>query len=281
MNQTKVKRESLAFKVGHYLFIIVMIFIFLLPLYWMLTTSIKTRTDIIHWPPIYIPKVIDFEGYVRVWEHQNIPAFYLNTIIVNISAALLAVAFGIPGAYAASRYKFWQKDNIMFTILSVRFLPPATALLPIFILFKWLHLIDHPLVLIIIYAGVNLPLVVWVLKSFFDEIPLAMEESYLLDGHSRLKSFFKIIIPLGAPGIAAMFMICIFLTWGEFLFAIVLTFSQKAQTLPVGTANLEGDIGVLWNQIAACGVMAAIPIILIIVFFQKYLVRGFSFGILK
>lgn len=281
MGRTKVKRESFAFKATHILFILLMVCIFLLPLYWMFTTSIRVRTDVVHWPPLYIPTQIDFDGYYRIWEHHNIPAFYLNTIIINISAALLALFIGIPGAYAASRFKFWQKDNIMFTILSVRFLPPATALLPIFILFKWLGLIDNKLCLIIIYAGINLPLVVWVLKSFFDEIPRAMEESYLLDGHSPLKTFFRIILPLGAPGIAAMFMICIFLTWGEFLFSIVLTFSDKAQTLPVGTANLEGDIGVLWNQIAACGVLAAIPIILIIVFFQKYLVRGFSFGILK
>lgn len=278
---TKVKRESYAFKITHILFILLMIFIFLLPLYWMLTTSIRVRTDVIHWPPLYIPSQIDFEGYYRIWEHHNIPAFYMNTIVINISAAILALIFGIPGAYAASRFKFWQKNNIMFTILSVRFLPPATALLPIFILFKWLGLIDHRMCLIIIYAGINLPLVVWVLKSFFDEIPRAMEESYLLDGHSRIKTFLRIVLPLGAPGIAAMFMICIFLTWGEFLFSVVLTFTEKAQTLPVGTANLEGDIGVLWNQIAACGVLAAIPIILIIIFFQKYLVRGFSFGILK
>jgi multiple sugar transport system permease protein len=199
----------------------------------------------------------------------------------NVLAAVLALILGIPAAYAASRFSFRGKDDIMFTILSTRFLPPATALVPIFILFKFVGLVDSPWGLVIAYAGLNLPIVIWVLRSFFDEIPKAMEESYMLDGHSRVKSFFRIILPLGAPGIAAMFMICNFLTWGEFLLAAVLTTTTSAQTLPVGAAQLEGDIGILWQQIAACGVMAAIPITLIIIFFQRYLVRGFSFGILK
>jgi multiple sugar transport system permease protein len=144
-----------------------------------------------------------------------------------------------------------------------------------------LGLVDSIWGLVVAYAGLNLPIVVWVMRSFIDEIPKAMEESYMLDGHSRVAAFFKIILPLSAPGIAAMFMICNFLTWGEFLLAAVLTTTVPNQTLPIGAAQLEGDIGILWQQIAAIGVLGAIPITLIIIFFQRYLVRGFSFGILK
>jgi multiple sugar transport system permease protein len=276
-----VKRESLAFKIFRAAFLLFFIAVFLLPIWWMIKTSLIVRVDTVLFPPKYLPNPIEFEGYVRVWEHQGIPSYYFNTVFVNVVGAVLALALGIPGAYAASRFDFRQKDNIMFTILSTRFLPPATALVPIFILFKWVRLVDSRWGLVIAYAGLNLPIVIWVLKSFIDEIPEAMEQSYMLDGHSRVRAFFNIIIPLSAPGIAAMFMICNFLTWGEFLIAAVLTTTTSAQTLPVGAAMLEGDIGILWQQIAACGVMAAIPITLIIIFFQRYLVRGFSFGILK
>ena len=268
-------------QLGKVILIIFIIALFLFPIYWMFATSIRYRVDAVLFPPEYIPSRISFDGYVRVWQRQGIPSFYLNTVIINILGALLGLLIGIPTAYAASRFNFKQKDNIMFTILSLRFLPPVTALLPIFILFKFLGLIDNRLCLILLYAGFNLPIIAWVLKSFFDEIPREMEESYMVDGHSRLRAFFNIILPLGFPGIVAVFMLSIFLTWGEFLMAVVLTFSTRAQTLPVSAAQLQGDIGILWQQIAAVGVLAAIPIILIIVVFQKYLVRGFSFGILK
>jgi len=262
-------------------FILILIGIFIFPLYWMFLSSIRYQVDVVKYPPEFIPSRATLEGYTRVWLKQGTPSFYLNTVLVNILGALFGLLLGIPAAYAASRYNFKQKDNIMFTILSLRFLPPVTALLPIFILYKFLGIIDTKICLILTYAGFNLPIIIWVLKSFFDEIPREIEEAYMIDGHSKVKTFFNIILPLGLPGIVAMFMLSIFLTWGEFLVAVVLTFSTNSQTLPVGAAQLQGDIGILWQQIAAIGVLAAIPIILIIVFFQRYLVRGFSFGILK
>ncbi len=278
----KVQRETPAYRIFRILFLLFFLALFLLPIWWMIKTSIIARVDTVVYPPHYIPRQIEFEGYLRVWEHQGLPKFYFNTIRVNILAALLALLLGIPAAYAASRFDWrFKEGGFMFTILSVRFLPPATALVPIYFFYRYLGLVDNIWGLVIAYAGANLPIVVWVLRSFMDEIPQAMEESYMLDGHSRTAAFFKIMLPLSAPGIAAMFMICNFLTWGEFLLAAILTTSLQSQTLPVGAAQLEGDIGILWQQIAACGVLGAIPISLIIIFFQRYLVRGFSFGILK
>ena len=278
----KVKRESWGYKLFRLLFLLFFIAVFLLPLWWMVKTSIIVRTDTVLYPPQYLPSSIEFDGYTRIWQDQGLPYLYFNTIRINIMAAVLALLLGVPAAYAASRYDFWGKEGgFMFTILSTRFLPPATALVPIFFLYKYLGLVDSIWGLVVAYAGLNLPIVVWVMRSFIDEIPMAMEESYMLDGHSRVAAFFKIILPLSAPGIASMFMICNFLTWGEFLLSAVLTTTVSNQTLPIGAAQLEGDIGILWQQICAIGVLGAIPITLIIIFFQRYLVRGFSFGILK
>jgi multiple sugar transport system permease protein len=278
----KVQRESWGYKVFRGVFLLFFIAVFLLPIWWMIKTSVIVRTDTVLYPPHYLPNGLDFDGYIRIWENLGLPYLYFNTIRINIMAAILALLLGIPAAYAASRFDFRGKEGgFMFTILSTRFLPPATALVPIFFLYKYMGLVDNIWGLVIAYAGLNLPIVVWVMRSFMDEIPLAMEESYTMDGHSRVAAFFKIILPLSMPGIASMFMICNFLTWGEFLLAAVLTTTVPNQTLPIGAAQLEGDIGILWQQIAAIGVLGAIPITLIIIFFQRYLVRGFSFGILK
>jgi multiple sugar transport system permease protein len=278
----KVQRESWGYRLFRLVFLLFFIAVFLLPIWWMIKTSVIARTDTVLYPPHYLPTGMEFDGYIRVWEDQGLPYLYFNTIRINIMAAVLALLLGVPAAYAASRFEFWGKEaGVMFTILSTRFLPPATALVPLYFLYRYLGLVDSIWGLVIAYAGLNLPIVVWVMRSFIDEIPVAMEESYMLDGHSRVTAFFKIILPLSAPGIAAMFMICNFLTWGEFLLSAVLTTTIPNQTLPIGAAQLEGDIGILWQQIAAIGVLGAIPITLIIIFFQRYLVRGFSFGILK
>ena len=246
----KVQRESWRYRLFRILFLLFFIAVFLLPIWWMIKTSIIVRTDTVLYPPQYLPSSIEFDGYIRIWQDQGLGILYFNTIRINIMAALLALLLGIPAAYAASRYEFWGKEGgFMFTILSTRFLPPATALVPIFFLYKYLGLVDSIWGLVVAYAGLNLPIVVWVMRSFIDEIP--------------------------------MFMICNFLTWGEFLLSAVLTPTVPNQTLPIGAAQLEGDIGILWQQIAAIGVLGAIPITLIIIFFQRYLVRGFSFGILK
>ena len=278
----RIQRESLGYKIFRGVFLIFFIAVFLLPIWWMIKTSIIPRTETIIYPPRYFPKTLELGSYMRLFKEMNAGWLFLNTVRVNFLAAFISLGLGIPAAYAVSRFEFKGKEGgFMFTALSTRFLPPATAIVPIYFLYVRLGLVNKVLGLIIAYAGLNLPIVIWVMRSFIDEIPRAMEESYMLDGHSRLAAFFKIILPLSAPGIAAMFMICNFLTWGEFLLSAVLTTTAKNQTIPIGVALMEGDIGIQWQQIAGMGVLATIPIALIIVFFQRYLVRGFSFGILK
>ena len=278
----RIQTETVGYRLFRAVFLLFFIVLFLFPIFWMVKTSVAVRTETLLYPPSYIPSQLEFTSYSRIFRDMNGWIVIWNTIRVNITAAILALVLGIPAAYAVSRFEFKGKEGgFMFTVLSTRFLPPATALVPIYFLYVKLGLVNNLTGLIVAYAGLNLPIVIWVMRSFIDEIPRAMEESYMLDGHSRLAAFFKIILPLSLPGIAAMFMICNFLTWGEFLLSAVLTTTFTAQTIPIAVAQLEGDIGILWQQICAFGVIATIPIALIIVFFQRYLVRGFSFGILK
>jgi multiple sugar transport system permease protein len=142
-------------------------------------------------------------------------------------------------------------------------------------------LLNNLLGLIILYAAFNLPIITWVLRSYFEEIPAGIEESYMLDGHSRFKAFFKITMPLSLPGIVAVSVLSVALAWGEFLFAVILTFNKSAKTLPVGVAEFTGDIGILWQEITVYGFVALIPLIIFILFVQKHLVRGLTMGALK
>ena len=236
----RIRNESIGYRTFRTAFLIVFIVLFLFPLFWMVRTSVFPRTEVLTYPPHYIPKVFDFSAYPRIFGSMNGTVVIINTVRVNIIAALLALALGIPAAYAVSRFEFKAKESgFMFTALSTRFLPPATALVPIYFLYVKLGLVNNLTGLVIAYAGLNLPIVIWVMRSFIDEIPKAMEQSYMLDGHSRIGAFFKIILPLSLPGIAAMFMICNFLTWGEFLMSAVLTTSVTAQTIPIAVAQLD------------------------------------------
>ncbi|HKI47836.1 MAG TPA: carbohydrate ABC transporter permease [Desulfobacteria bacterium] len=261
--------------------ILFLVLMFIFPLYWLVLTTIKLPVDSFKFPPEYFPHRITLKAYPHAWTMQPTGAYYRNTVIASSLSAILGLLLGIPAAYGAARFRFKGKDDIMFFILSTRFLPPVTAIIPIYMAFKFVGLLNNLAALVILYAGFNLPIIVWVLKSYFEEIPASMEESYMLDGHSRLKAFFRITLPLSLPGIVAVSVLSVTLSWGEFLFALILTFTKSAKTLPVGAAEFTGDIGVLWQEITVYGFLALIPMIIFILVVQKQLVRGLTMGALK
>ena len=261
--------------------ILFLVLIFIFPMFWLVLTTIKYPVDSLKFPPEYIPNRATLKAYPHAWTMQPTGPYYRNTALATSLSAVLGLILGIPTAYAAARFKFKGRDDIMFFILSTRFLPPVTAIVPIYMAFKYIGLLNNLLGLIILYAAFNLPIIVWVLRSYFEEIPPGIEESYMLDGHSRLKAFFRITMPLSLPGIVAVTVLSVALSWGEFLFALILTFNKNAKTLPVGVAEFTGDIGILWQEITVYGFLALIPMIIFILVVQKQLVRGLTMGALK
>jgi len=264
-----------------YIAIAILCFLFVFPIYWMVITTFKLRTETIIFPQIYFPQNPNLDSYRHVFTTTQFPLYFKNTIIAGVFGTLIGLLLGIPAAYGASRFNFKGKNDIMFLILSTRFLPPITAVLPLYILYRNYRLIDSILGLCLIYAAISIPLTSWVLKTYFDEIPKELEESYMLDGHSRLKTFIKIVMPLSAPGIVSVSLLSIVGAWGEFLFALVLTSTQSAKTIPVGVAELSGDIGILWQEICVFGVFALIPVVIFMIAIQRHLIRGLTMGALK
>jgi multiple sugar transport system permease protein len=167
-----------------------------------------------------------------------------------------------------------------FWVLGLRMLPPIAVILPYFLIFRQLRLLDHPLALIIVYIVMNFPLAVWIMKGFFDEIPIEMEESSRIAGCSDLQTFFWIVVPMVRPGLAGTAVITMIFSWNEFLFALVLT-GEKAKTLPVGVTGFVTFEGIKWGLLASGGIFIIAPILVLSFIFQKHLIRGLTLGSIK
>ena len=242
-------------------------------------TSIKTDIDALSFPPkwIFDPTL---KNYVDILNTSPLVDYALNSLMVASLNTLLCLIVGSMAAYGLARFKFKGADNLAFWILSIRMMPPVAAIIPIYILMKNLGLLDTPWCLVITYLTFNLPFVVWMMKGFFEEIPLEIEESALIDGCSDVSVFFRIALPLVAPGLAATAIMVFIFSWNEFLFALILT-GTKAVTLPVGIIGYMKETGINWGYMTAGGILALIPVIVFMVLVQKHLVKGLTLGALK
>lgn len=242
-------------------------------------TSIKTELDALSFPPKWIFQPT-LENYKQIFQLSPFMKYLLNSLIVaslNTGAVLI---LGSLAAYSLARFKFKGADNIAFWILSVRMMPPVAAIIPIYIIMRNLRLLDTHWSLVITYLTFNLPFAVWLLRSFFREIPREIEESALVDGCSDFGAFRKIALPLAAPGLAATGILTFIFSWNEFLFALILT-GNKAVTLPVGIIGYMKETGINWGYMTAGGVLALIPVIVFTIVVQKHLVKGLTMGAMR
>lgn len=298
--KNKKIRKHLDFLLTHIALIIVTV-LFLFPLYWTITTSFKPPNEYYRMPPSLWPERPTvyhyYEAFIPwVLEHMEVAKKYWveeaagranpitpqlgNSIIVTLISLLLSLLIGSPTAYSLSRYKFRGSENIALWILSTRMIPPIVAVIPIFFLINKLKLIDTRLGLIIPYVMINLPFVVWMMKGFFDDIPIEIEEAAKTDGCSGIQTFLRVTLPLAINGLVATALFCVFITWNEFMFALILT-RTNAQTLPVVLSRFRLDRGILWGMMSSSVVVAILPLIILTFFLQRQLVRGFTAGSLK
>ncbi|MEV0645468.1 carbohydrate ABC transporter permease [Phytomonospora sp. NPDC050363] len=206
--------------------------------------------------------------------------FFLASLTTSVGAVLVSLVIGIPAAYAAARWRFKGSDNLMFTLLSFRFAPELLVIIPLAVIYRQLGLYDTAVGMIWVLQLVTMPLVVWILRSFFADFPVELEEAALLDGYSRRRVFVKVVLPLVRPGIAAVSLLAFIFAWNNFIFPFTLT-SSNAQTVTVSSLAYLGGNLVRFNLVAAGAVMAALPPLVLALFIQRYLVRGLSFGAVK
>jgi multiple sugar transport system permease protein len=222
------------------------------------------------------------KNYKEILFGRGFIYFIRNSLIVTISTTIIALIIGLPAAYGLSRFKFKNHSFLTTWILSNRFLPPVAFVIPIFLMIKTLRLLDTFAGLLIPYVAFSLPFIIWIMIGFFDEIPVEIDESAMVDGASRIGAFLRVVLPISGPGLVATSIFTIIFTWHEFLVGLFITMTKRTQTAPIGGAGLLTiESPLAHNLTAGVGVVTIMPIILIAFVLSKYVVRGMTLGAVK
>ena len=259
-------------------FMIVMLF----PVVWMLETALKTTADIYAVPAKVFSFSPTLEHFKNVFSSDS-PVFkgFVNSVIVAFSSTIIATVLGVPAAWAYSRFELKAKKDQLFFILSTRFMPPVVVVIPVFLMFRDLALLDTRLGLILVYAAFNLPFTIWMMKGFIDEVPAEYEEAAMLDGYSRLEAFWRVTMPLLVPGIVATAVFALIFSWNEFVYAIFLITDPGSRTAPPAIAGLIGGTTIDWGLVAASAMVFAIPVLVFAFLVRRHLVAGVTLGAVR
>lgn len=251
----------------------------LFPLYWMIGTALKREVDALAYPPSFVFRPT-LQNYRAVIGDPKITEFFKNSSIVGLGSTAIGLLVGVPTAYVLGRHEFRGRRDYDFWVLSTRMAPPVAMLVPFFILFRQLHLTDSLRGLMIAHVSQNLAIIIWVMKGFFSDLPAELEEAALVDGGSYWRAFRQIILPLTVPGIAATGVLAFLFSWNEFLFATVLS-GTHTRTAPVGLYTFVGFQSIDWGQLSASASIMLVPVFVLLVAFQRQLIRGLTFGAVR
>ncbi len=263
-----------------YITVFIIVFLSLLPFLWFLNTSFKTPLEVTAIPPVFVPSVT-LHSYQSAVEEYNLLHFVKNSIIVAGSTTLLTLIISIFAGYALARMKLKYKGLIMGSLLVVSMFPQISIAGPVWRILQNLGWLNSYHGLVIPYVTLSLPLGVWILASFFRELPGELEDAARIDGCTHFQTLFKIMVPLAAPGIFTAAILVFICAWNEFFFALLIMTQQKYQTLPVGIALFQGQYTLPWGEIAAASTVATVPLVVLVFLFQKRIVRGLSAGAVK
>ena len=254
------------------------VFIFFFPVLWMWLESLKTEPQAASSPPtiLFAPTLAEFQEVLS----GDFPPFFINSAIASIGSTLLVLILALPAAYALSIRPVKRTRDVLFFFISTRFLPFAASLVPLYLLARDLHLLDNIFALVLIYTTINLPLGVWLLRSFLLEIPNDLFEAARVDGAGFFRELTRIVVPLIAPGIAATSLICLIFSWNEFFYAVNFT-SSVAATAPIFLVGFISGRGLFYAKLAAAATLASLPVLLAGWIAQKQLIRGLTMGAVK
>ncbi|MCL2654869.1 MAG: carbohydrate ABC transporter permease [Coriobacteriia bacterium] len=263
-----------------YFLVLVIIVVTLAPYLWLVISSFSTKIELMSRQIFLIPHTITFANYKDLMSRDFIPAA-MNSIIVTSSVVVISVIIGVLAAYAFSRFRFRGKNPLLNLSLFTQMIPPIALIIPMYIIFKRLDLINQRITLIMIYLSLVLPYLIWIMKSYIDVTPKTLEEAAMIDGCSRLKSFFFVVLPMISTGLAATVIFSFIITWNEFFYAFSLTKTLDAKTLPVLIYDFNSKFGANYVMSATAGVLASLPPVLIALLFQKYIITGLAAGAVK
>lgn len=267
-------------QIGFYIFIVVYLIIIIFPFYWEIITSIKNPDEIFSSFRFW-PKQITADSYVRVFTQRPFGSFLKNSFVIASLTTLIAILFASIAAYAIARLEFKGKSIVLGLVLAVSMFPQISTISPIYMFMRAVGLRDTYAGLIIPYTTFALPLAIWNLTTFFKEIPFELEEAAKIDGASPFQAFSKVILPLTAPGTFTTAILVFIAAWNEYLFALTINTKDIRKTVPVAISMFEGQYTIPWGEVAAATVVVTVPLIIMVLIFQKRIVSGLTSGAVK
>ena len=250
----------------------------LVPIYWIVSGAFKHQVDIFQLKLLFTPTLENFEIIFR--SPYNLFDKLVNSTLVALSTIMIAIPIATMAAYSFSRFRMKGERLMFVTILATQFVPAVVIVLPFFILFRDLGILDTRLALVLVNLSLVMPFAIWMIKGFIDSIPLDSEEAALVDGSSRFQVILNVTLPMALPGVITAGIFCFILAWNEFLFALIIT-TNKAVTLPVGLSLFHAEEGVLWHLISAAGIMIMLPMFVLATLIQKHFVQGMTMGAVR
>jgi multiple sugar transport system permease protein len=278
MSKVAIERMQSGLAYG---FLGILLVLVLFPFYWMTITSFKNEDQMRSLVSMFWPSPAVLENYYQLLTKTDFAIWFRNSAVVAVSSTLLATAIGTIGAYALARLRFLGRAFLSSTVLITYLVPPAILFIPLYAQIRTLGLSDSLAGLIATYPSFTVPFVTWLLMGYFESIPVELEEAAMIDGATRFRAFRVIILPLAAPGLLAAGLYAFTQAWNEFLYALVFITDVKQRTLPVGISGfITGDV-YGWGYLMAGAVLTTLPVILVYIYLQKYMVEGLTAGSVK
>ena len=265
----KTKRGLLG-KIGIYTSLTAITLLLVFPFVWMVSTSLKNKSEMFSATPTLLPKQITFENYRTMWQDYNFAPYLKNSFIVAISTTVISLLIATFLAYGLSRFKFRGRKAIFNLMILTQMFPLPLLIITIYVVFARVGLIDSRIGLIISYCTFAIPFATMMLKSYFDGLPVELEEAAAIDGCNPFKTIFRVVIPLSAPSIAAMGLFSFILAWQEFMMSLTLIRSPALRTLPVGITLMVGFRDIMWGPLMAGTAVVTLPVVFLFIYFQKY-----------
>lgn len=280
------RRRRDPWTVGGWVLLVVLTFVSVMPMAWMLLTSLKSQFAALQYPPEWIPRNPTLDEYVRLLSPasevgQEFLGYLANSFWVSMATTVLGVILAVPAAYAFSRFRFPGRNLLFYAVLVRNMFPAVVFLMPLFIMMRWLGLVNTQWSLILTYLTFGLPLSIWLLKGFYDNIPVQLEQAARIDGASRFKAFLLIVMPLSSPGIIATAIYSFIMAWNEYVYALTFLNDKSKLTLPVGLQKFFTEYATNWPGLMAASFIMSVPVVILFLILQKYFVRALTEGAVK
>lgn len=272
------KKAGMVIKV----FLVVALAFLLFPILWMFITSFKNNLAIYKIPPEWIPKNPTVENYIKLIKDKLFMTYYINNFIIAGITTVCTVIVSVLGGYSFSRYKFKGSDGILIAFLSTQMMPVVGIIIALYTTYKTMHILNTRFGLVLALMSATVPFCMFLMKGFFDDIPKALEEAAFIDGCGRFHALLKVILPVSSSGIVAIALYTFLLSWDDYLYCLTLISSDKLRTLSTGISlRYLGELSYDWGRVMTVSVMSSIPLLMIFIFLQKYMVQGLTAGAVK